>query len=79
MSLFHSPPSQSVHGQKRIEMEDQHEPERPGTVHLSEAYIQDSLKDTFKDMTLMSASSDRLGLFSELISGGHRIYGNKER
>ena len=28
---------------------------------------------------LMSASSDRLGLFSELICGGHRIYGNKER
>ena len=28
---------------------------------------------------LMSASSDRLGLFSELIFGGHRIYGNKER
>ena len=31
------------------------------------------------DIPLMSASSDRLGLFSELIFGGHRIYGNKER
>ena len=28
---------------------------------------------------LMSESSDRLGLFSELICGRCRIYGNKER
>ena len=48
--MFHSPPSRSVYSQKRIDMEDQHEPEQHGTVHISEAYIQGLQKDTFEDM-----------------------------
>ena len=51
MSFFHSPPSQSVHDQTRIDMKDQRELEQHGTVHIYEAYIQDLLKDTFEDMT----------------------------
>ena len=49
--LFHSPPSQSVHGQMRIDMEEHREPEQHGTVHISEACIQELLKDTLEDMT----------------------------
>ena len=51
LSLFHSPPSQRVHGQKQTYIEDQREPEQLGTVHISETYIQDLLEDTFEDMT----------------------------
>ena len=52
LMFFHSPPSQSVHGLKQIDMaQHQRELKQDDAVHISGSHIHDMLKDTFEDMT----------------------------